>query len=212
MHGMYINGCMFQPRFEHQPLCQPLESVSAIASELKKWKRAKKPILACYEHAQTHDFMYDSSPAASDPIELAKKQVKFYEVCCQIPNNSSMLSFFGPPMGVCAKENIGKGKLKLVAYGQLSKLDPNSTYKVGGYSLYPHKLCTDIEKLNKSFMLVPFWYIKQISQNPNMSLSVVKKHGLEIPCMTNSRAVKAGEVLLREAPAQAKASNKRKAS
>ena len=38
-------------------------------------------------------------------------------------------------MGVCAKENVGKGKLKLVAYGQLSKLDPNSTYKVGPLQL-----------------------------------------------------------------------------
>ncbi|CAE7826156.1 unnamed protein product [Symbiodinium sp. CCMP2592] len=203
-------GCTF----EHQPLCQPAESVSAVASELKKWKRTKKPVLICYDQAKTHDFMYESSPAASEPVELAKKQVKFYEACCSLANCSSMVSFFGPPMNVCANENIAKNKLKLVAYGQLSKLDPNSIHKVGGYSLYPFKTCTDIDKLNNTFVLVPFWFIKVSSQNPNMSLSVVKKDGFEIPCMTNSRAVKAGEVLVCEAAAQpkAKASNKRKAS
>ena len=201
---------MFHLRLEYQPLCQPIESVSADASELKKWKRTKKPVLTCYDHAKTHQFMFGLCQAAPDPIQLASAQVRLREVCKNFTDTTDMVSFFGPPIGLCANENIPKNKLKLPAYGQLWKPDPKATHTVGGFSLNPPKFFNNVEKLQEiPHVLVPFWYSSDDGL-VNMTLSHQKKEGLEIPFYTNSRGLKAGEFLLCAAPVVAIASNKRR--
>ena len=157
-------------------------------------------------------------PGFQSPIDLARAQAQFYETCPTIADQSSMINFLNPSVGICCNQAVGKGKLKLVAYGQLAKLDPKSTYKVRGYSLYPPKSCSDMEKLDGKSVLIPFWYIKHGSEpdQVNMVMTHSNKGGFQIPMFVNDRPLEARELLFSLAPSKAsggpKAGQKRKST
>ena len=126
------------------------------------------------------------------------------------------VTFLGPPLALCASRAMGKGKLRLVAYGLLGPLDAKATHKVSGYSLHPPKAISDLDKLQEDgkAMLVPFWYVKTTSDasQANMRVAQFSKAGLKIPCMINERALEVGEVLYVLAPSAESKGVKRKAA
>ena len=136
---MYVHDRSFwlQLKFQHEPLFQAIETVLVSPKdEIKKWKKTKNAIVVAVEQSTTHDHLRKVRQASKDPIDLARAQVQFYETCPTLADQSSMINFLNPSVGICCNQAVGEGKLNLVAYGQLAKLDPKSTY-IQGWRLQP---------------------------------------------------------------------------
>ena len=206
-------GC----RFEHKPLLKDPEIVLVAPSEdMHKWKKTKKTEQVLYDQSVTHPHMWTVSPAASDPIELARTQIALYEATVDQGEANESVRFLGPPMAVCASRAMGKGKLRLVAYGLLGTSDAKASHKVSGCSLHPPKAISDMDKLQEDgkAMFVPFWYVKTTSDGnqANMRVAQFSKNGMKIPCMINDRELEVGEVLYVLAPSAESKGVKRKAA
>lgn len=174
----------------------------ALSDDLKQWKKTKKAIAQVVDQAAWSKYLVEQSSAAGDAIDMQRMQIMLYDTFLNLPKADGF-SFVSPPTGLCATVNIPKGKLKLFAYGDLKRDDGKPGHKVSGYALSSPKAVGDMDNVTPSSVLVPFWYVKP-TMDPELVTMVLsqQKHGsITIPMFTNSRALKAGEVLLHAAEA-----------
>ncbi|CAE7576580.1 unnamed protein product [Symbiodinium sp. CCMP2592] len=190
-------------KFEHRPLMQDAWTVAiALSDDLKQWKKTKKAIVQVVDQAALSKYLVENNSAAGEAIDMQRMQILLYDTFVNLPEVDGF-SFVSPPTGLCATINIPKGKLKLIAYGDLKRDDGKPGHKVSGYALSPPKAVGDMDNVTATSVLVPFWYVKPSmdAEAVNMQLTNAKHGGLAIPCYTNSRSIRKGELLLHAAEA-----------
>ena len=127
--------------------------------------------------------------ARVEKIQLTLPGLKF--TCTRLAKplqTCSMINFLNPSVGICCNQAMGKGKLRLVGYGQLGKLDPNCTYKVDAYSLYSPTSCNDMEKWDEKSVVIPILHIQACARpdQANITLTHSNKGCVQIPVLVSS--------------------------
>ncbi|CAE7736291.1 unnamed protein product [Symbiodinium sp. CCMP2592] len=171
-------------KFEHRPLMQDAWTVAiALSDDLKQWKKTKKAIVQVVDQAAWSKYLVENNSAAGEAIDMQRMQILLYDTFVNLPEVDGF-SFVSPPTGLCATINIPKGKLKLIAYGDLKRDDGKPGHKVSGYALSPPKAVGDMDNVTATSVLVPFWYVKPSmdAEAVNMQLTNAKHGGLAIPC------------------------------
>lgn len=173
-------------------------------SDLKLWKVFKgQPPEKCESAVATKLLVYNSSNLEEELLK-AKVQMQVLEVCKKNGIGADTLTFSNPPSAVWATKNLKKGELKLFPAGIVSKIKDG---KVKGktiascsgqsFAVSHFKTANDFTE-GKNEVLDVYQWVKTTdeSEEVNMVKQSHTSERVQLPYLTNSRAVKVGEQLL----------------
>ena len=142
------------------------------------------------------------SVALQDEIAKCTVQKMLLEACQQHAVDNQTLLFTQNPHGAWATKNLKKGKLKLYPAGTVSKLKQNPKGKLTALYNGQHFAIASFARANdfeeEKGVIDPFFWVKSSSDPDEVTMvastQIIDK--VQVPFLTNAKALKAGEQLV----------------
>lgn len=188
--------------FVHSPFFGPKEALKVAFEELSKWKKHKGGAPTACSKDMLQKLLVHNSVALQDEMAKCTVQKVLLETCQQHTMDNQTLLFTQNPTGAWAAKNLKKGELKLYPAGTVSKLKQSPKGKLTALYNGQHFAIASFARANdfdeEKGVMDPFFWVKS-SSDPDevtmvVSTQVIDK--VQLPLLTNAKALKAGEQLV----------------
>ena len=188
--------------FVHSPFFGPKEEMKVAFEELSKWKKHKGGTPTACSKDMLQKMLVHNSGALQDEMAKCTVQKVLLETCQRHSVDDQTLPFAQNPTGAWAAKNLRKGELKLYPAGTVSKLKQSPKGKLTALYNGQHFAIASFAKANdfdeeKGVMDLFFWV--KSSSDPDEVTMVASTHlidKVQVPFLTNAKALKAGEHLV----------------
>ena len=195
--------------FEHNPFFGHKEKVKVDLIDLRSWKLLKGPEPEKCDPSTVETFLVHNSNYVADDMQKAKVQLALLQASQNNAVQKDTLVFTSGPTAVWANKNIKKGDLKLFPAGTVSKIKDGKTkgkliaiHEGNSWAISSFKAVNDFS--SPKGVLDPFYWVKSTTETSEVNMTsgsqIVDK--VQLPYVTNCKALKIGEQLLLQKPAE----------
>ena len=195
--------------FEHKPFFGKEEKVKVELIDLKAWELLKGPEPEKCDPSIVQTFLVHNSQSLEDEMQKAKVQLALLQASKNNAIEKDTLVFTCGPSAVWSNKNIKKGELKLFPSGTVSKIKDGKTkgkliaiHAGNSWAISSFKQVSDFS--SPRGVLDPFHWVRNAAETTevNMASGSQTVDKVQLPYVTNCKALKIGEQLLLQKPAE----------